>query len=123
MVDEVNFRSNYLGGRFVLGSGSCCPQDFLFFTGFFSGAGVPSILPFMSSPNMLSSSYDGGVMASELFMSWKSGGYDVPGVETKLSARLSTGECSNLICVVSILNVCMVWYQGDSGVCFDVQCS
>lgn len=29
---------------------------------------------------------------------WKREGYAVWGVETKLSARLSAGECSNLIC-------------------------
>ena len=90
----------YLGGRFVLGSGNCCPQDFLFFTGFFSGAGVPAMLPSITeSPNMLSSSNDCGVMASFGFMacSAKSDGYEVPGVETKLSARLSAGECSNLM--------------------------
>jgi hypothetical protein len=44
-------------------------------------------------------------MASDGFMSLNSGGYDVPGVDTKLSARLSAGECSNLICgVVAIVN-------------------
>jgi hypothetical protein len=38
----------------------------------------------------------------------------VPGVETKLSARLSAGECSNLMCgVVSIVKVCI----GDGFVC------
>lgn len=39
---------------------------------------------------------------------WKSEGYAVLGVETKLSARLSAGECSNLICgepdIVIIVN-------------------
>lgn len=30
--------------------------------------------------------------------SGKREGYAVPGVEVKLSARLSAGECSNLIC-------------------------
>jgi hypothetical protein len=50
--------SIYLGGRFVLGSGNCWPQDFLFFIGFFSGAGVPEMLPPIEPPNMLSSSYD-----------------------------------------------------------------
>lgn len=46
--------------------------------------------------------------------SWNRGGYAVPGVETKLSARLSAGECSNLISVVcSIVNV----YIGDGVVC------
>jgi hypothetical protein len=59
----------YLGGRLVLGSGSCWPQDFLFFTGFFSGAGagagVPAkLLPAMEPPNMLSSSKERGVMHS-----------------------------------------------------------
>jgi hypothetical protein len=50
--------------------------------------------------------------------SWKSGGYELPGVEAKLSARLSAGD-SNLICgVVAILNVswwCVViceYYNG-----------
>lgn len=43
-------------------------------------------------------------------VSWKRGGYAVPGVETKLSARLSAGECSNLMCGwESIVNV----YVGD----------
>jgi len=54
------------------------------------------MLPFMDPPNKLLSSYDCGVMTSDGFMvSWKRGGYAVPGVETKLSARLSTGD-SNL---------------------------
>jgi hypothetical protein len=86
----------------VFGSGSCWPQDFLFFTGFFSGAGVPAMLPsFIDPPNMLSSSNDRGVMTSDGSMvsfGWKREGYAVLGVETKLSARLSTGEFSNLIC-------------------------
>jgi len=47
-------------------------------------------------------------------VSWNRGGYAVPGVETKLSARLSAGECSNLMCGVgSIVNV----YIGDGLVC------
>jgi len=71
----VNMLSNmYLGGRLVLGSGSCCPHDFLFLTGFFSGAGVPDILPPIEPPNMLSSSKDWGVMASAGFIVSKSGG-------------------------------------------------
>lgn len=52
----------YLGGRLVFGSGSCWPQDFRFFTGFFSGAGEPDSI---SSPNMLSSSNDRGVMTCD----------------------------------------------------------
>jgi hypothetical protein len=37
-------------------------------------------------------------MASAGFIvSLKSGGYMEPGVETKLSAKLSAGECSNLM--------------------------
>lgn len=95
----------YLGGRLVLGSGNCCPHDFLFLTGFFSGAGVPETLGSIE-PLKLSSSYDCGVMTSVgLMASLKSGGYAVPGVETKLSAKLSAGEFSNLIWVVdSIVN-------------------
>lgn len=86
----------YLGGKFVLGSGNCWPQDFRFLTGFFSGAGVPALLPSIESPN--SSSNDRGVFIdSDGSMEWKSDGYDSPGVESKLSARLSTGECSNLM--------------------------
>ena len=108
----------YLGGRLVFGSGSCWPQDFLFLTGFFSGAGVPAVLPpFIDPPNMLSSSYERGVMTSDGSMVsfvWKREGYAVLGVETKLSARLSAGECSNLICgepdIVMIMDVdCRCW--------------
>lgn len=56
----------YLGGRLVLGSGSCWPQDLRFLTGFFSGAGVPSTetLPRTESPNRLDSSSHGGVIHS-----------------------------------------------------------
>lgn len=113
----VNFLSKmYLGGRFVLGSGSCWPHDFLFLTGFFSGAGVPEMLPFIDPPNMLSSSlYDCGVMAWLGSISLKSDGYDVPGVEMKLSARLSTGEFSNLMCGVVILNSVVNCRIGDGG--------
>jgi hypothetical protein len=94
----------YLGGRLVLGSGNCCPQDFLFFTCFFSGAGVPGSIESLK----LSSSYDCGVMASiGLMASLKRGGYAVPGVETKLSARLSAGEFSNLMCVVGSIVNCL----------------
>jgi len=47
-------------------------------------------------------------------VSWNRGGYAVPGVETKLSARLSAGESSNLMCGVgSIVKV----YIGDGFVC------
>jgi len=55
---------------------------------------------------MLSSSYDWGVMASmgSMVLLAKRDGYWVPGVEIKLSAKLSTGEFSNLMCGVDILN-------------------
>lgn len=56
---------------------------------------------------MLSSSYDRGVNAStgSNVLLAKSDGYWVPGVEIKLSAKLSAGEFSNLICgVVDIVN-------------------
>jgi hypothetical protein len=86
--------STHLGGKLVLGSGNCWPQDFLFFTGFFSGAGVPATLPSVDPPNTLSALYDCGVMTSlgSMVLS-KSDGYCVLGLETKLSA----GECSTLM--------------------------
>lgn len=34
---------SYLGGRFVFGSGSTWPHDFLFLVAFFSGSGVPVV--------------------------------------------------------------------------------
>lgn len=57
-------------------------------------------------------------MAWLLSISLKSDGYDVPGVEMKLSARLSTGEFSNLMCGVVIVNSvtnCRIVDGGNSG--------
>lgn len=98
-----------------MGSGSCCPQDFRFFTGFFSGAGesLETLSPRIDPPNMLSPSNDWGVMAGVTssagsIVSAKRDGYEVPGVEAKLSAKLSTGECSNLMRgVVAMASVIM----------------
>lgn len=110
----------YLGGRFVFGSGNCWPQDFLFFTCFFSGAGVPATLPPLEPPNMLSSSNDSGLISSLLSMDSKREGYCVPGVEVKLSAKLSVGESSNLIWgVVDIVkdecNIILIWLENQVG--------
>lgn len=70
-----------------------------------------------------SSSYDWGVMASiGLISSSKRGGYAVPGVETKLSARLSVGEFSNLVSIVdSIVNPDCRWYSSLDVVMFDLR--
>jgi len=88
--DGELFRA-YLGGRLVFGSGSCCPQDFLFLTGFVSSwAGDDGT---MSSPNIESSSKDCGVRT---WFSEKSDEYCVFGLEEKLSTRLSAGDGSNL---------------------------
>lgn len=65
----------YLGGRFVFGSGSCCPQDFLFLTCFFSESGVPETLQsiLISLSNTLeSSAMYGGVRISTESFSGKS---------------------------------------------------
>lgn len=62
------------------------------------------MLPSIESPNRPSSK-ESGVKASEGSMvSSKRGGYWEPGEETKLSARLLAGECSNLIIGADIAN-------------------
>lgn len=50
-------------------------------------------------------------------MSLKSGGYCEPGVETKLSAKLSTGECSYLMCGVVAIAIEVSGGLGSLGVC------